>query len=205
MSARRDSAYTRPPLDSPERLTRWAGTRDPFIIAEKLCIPLNHLYHPESNLPGLTCLSANRPSIFINDAYFDKLMKRNRSYSEQNMRDDMMQVAAHELGHACLHRQQLRTAPIKEYEIFDVRTAMEMEANKFAAGILIDKDEMLELLNSELSILQAASTLHVNVNLLIYRIEMLREEGMSFGELPYVPKNNFIGHIKGSGSPEWNT
>ena len=46
--------------------------------------------------------------------------------------------------------------------------------------------------------------MHVNVNLLIYRIEMLRKERHSFHELPYLPKNNFMGHIVGSGSSEWN-
>lgn len=192
----------RPKLTSPEALVRWAGTRDPFVIASMLEIPVIHLDHPESNLPGLTCLVKNRPAIFINDAYFDSLMKK-PSYTEENRADDMAQVGAHELGHACRHRKELKIAPIREYQIFDVRTTMEAEANEFAAGIRIDKDEMLELLNSDYTILQVAAAMHVNVNLLIYRIEMLRKEGYSFNELPYLPKNNFMGHITGSGSSEW--
>ena len=81
---------------------------------------------------------------------------------------------------------------------------MEAEANEFAAGIRIDKEELLSLLNSDYTLLQVASAMHVNVNLLIYRIEMLRKERHSFHELPYLPKNNFMGHIVGSGSSEWN-
>lgn len=190
-------------LSSPEALVRWAGTRNPAAIAESLEIPVHHVFHKESRLPGLTCLVKNRPSIFINDAYFDSLLKKHRNCTEESVRDDVMQVIAHELGHSCLHREQLRLAPIKEYEIFNVRTTMEAEANKFAAGIRIDKSEMLDLLNSERTILQVASEMHVNVNLLIYRIEMLREEGYSFNELPYIPRNNFIGSIHGAGSKEW--
>ena len=59
----------KPALDSPEQLVLWAGTRDPFKIAEKLEIPVIHKNHPESGLPGLTCLMSSRPAIFINDAY----------------------------------------------------------------------------------------------------------------------------------------
>ena len=188
---------------TPEALVRRFQTRDPAIIAEGLEIPVRHLYHPESSLPGLTCLVANRPSIFINDAYFERLMKRRQNYTEEHLRDDMLQVLAHELGHGVLHRIQLRTAPIREYQIFDVRTVMEAEANEFAAGIRIDREELLDLLNSDRTILQVASQMHVNVNLLIYRIEMLRKEGFSFNALPYLPRSNFIGSIQGAGSPEW--
>lgn len=187
---------------APEALVRRFGTRDPRLIAEGLRIPVHHLNHPESALPGLTCLVANRPSIFVNDAYFEKLLKK-QNYTEENLQDDMLQVIAHELGHSVLHRRQLREAPIREYEIFNVRTALEVEANEFAAGIRIDREEMLALLNSQMTILQVASEMHVNVNLLIYRIEMLRKEGLAFRALPYLPRNNFIASIQGHGSAEW--
>ena len=190
-------------MHNPEALVRKAGSRDPFVIAEMLEIPVHHVYHPESKLPGLTAMALNRPSIFINDAYFDRLLQKDRHYTEENAEDDIRQVCAHELGHCCKHRTELKIAPIKEYEIFNVRTPREAEANTYAAGILIDKREMLEFLNSQMTILQVAAQMHVNVNLLIYRIEMLRREGMIFHELPYLPKNNFIGKIHGSGSEEW--
>lgn len=190
-------------ITSPEALVKHFNTRDPSVIAAGLNIEVHHSYHPESSLPGLTCLVANRPSIFVNEAYFAKLQKKHRDYSDEQITNDILQVEAHELGHSCCHREQLRIAPIKEFEIFNVRTVLEVEANKFAAGILIDKEEMLDLLHSDLTILQVASQMRVNVNLLIYRIEMLRSEGYSFHELPYIPKNNFMGGIHGAGSREW--
>lgn len=191
-------------ISSPEDLVKHFNTRDPFVIAECLGIKVHHTWHPESDLPGLTCLVANRPSIFINDAYFAKLQKKHKDYTDEQVEDDQLQVGSHELGHGCLHRAQLRIAPIKEYEIFNVRTSLEAEANEFAAGIRIDKEEMLDLLHSDLTILQVASQMHVNVNLLIYRIEMLRKEGYSFRGLPYLPKNNFMGSIQGASSREWS-
>lgn len=192
-----------PPLSQPEKLAAWAGVRDPIVIAGMLEIPVHRVRHPESRLPGLTCQIDGRPSIFLNEAYFETLMRRDRTYCEEDMQNDLMQVAAHELGHACLHRRELRHGAIREYEIFNVRTRMEIEANQFAAGIRIDKNEMLDRFASEMDLLQVARSMQVNVNLLIYRIEMLRQEGMRLGELPYLPKHNCIGHIQAAGSPEW--
>ncbi len=190
-------------MRNPESLVKKAGSRDPFVIADMLEIPVHYVDRKESRLPGMTAMVLNRPSIFINDAYFENLLKKDRHYTEENALDDIRQVGAHELGHSCCHRHELKIAPIKEYEIFNVRTPMEAEANIFAAGILINRKEMLELLNSQMTILQVAAQMHVNVNLLIYRIEMLRKEGMMFKELPYFPKNSFIGKIHGSRSEEW--
>lgn len=204
MASKRNSRGKRPPLNRPEELVKWAGTRDIEKISNMVEIDIHHWYRPESNLPGMTALANNRPSIYINDAYFDNIRKRNPAYTEEQMNDDKAQVLAHELGHACRHREILRLAPIQEYQIFDVHTTLEVEANEYAAAILIDKDDMLSYLNSDLSILQVACAMHVNVNLLIYRIEMLRKEGYSFHELPYVPKNNFMGHVSGAGSSEWD-
>ena len=54
-------------ISSPDALVRAYG-RDPRRISGEIGIPVHHLWRPESGLPGLTCLVANRPSIFINDA-----------------------------------------------------------------------------------------------------------------------------------------
>ena len=160
-------------LTTPEALVRRFQTRDPAVIAEGLEIPVRHLQHPESALPGLTCLVANRPSIFINDSYFERLMKRQKNYTEENLRDDVLQVLAHELGHAVLHRAQLRAAPIREYQIFDVRTAMEAEANEFAAGVRIDREELLDLLN----------VLLLAFPLCLLRIKLITHIGDLFGNV----------------------
>ena len=186
---------------SPEALVRKYRTRDPMALAWYLDIPVQMLQHPESDLPGLTCLVANRPSIFINESYFYEMQKSEPYYTDEMIEDDILQVAAHELGHAVLHRSELRNGVIKEYEIFNVRSRMESEANKFAAGIRIDADHMIELFNSHLTLLQVASEMHVNINLLIYKLDDMRKDGY---RLPYIPKNNFMGSIHGAGSKEWN-
>ena len=185
---------------SPESLVRKYGTRDPFALAWYLDIPVYRVMRPESDLPGLTCLVANRPSIFVNEAYFYGMQQEDPQYTDDMIEDDILQVGAHELRHAVLHRAELRTGIIREYEIFNVRNRMEAEANKFAAGIRIDAEHMIELFNSELTLLQVASEMHVNINLLIYKLDELRKDGY---QLPYIPKSNFMGSIHGARSGEW--
>ena len=191
-----------PRIPSAEGLVRRYRTRNPFAIARELEIPVHFLDHPESDLPGLTCLVLDRPSIFINTAYFDALQREDRSYTDAMMEDDILQVGAHELGHAVKHRRELRRSPIKEYEIFNVRVPMEAEANTFAAGIRIDTEEMLDLFNSDMDLLQVASAIHVNINLLIYKMDALRRSGFQFNQIPISAKNNFMGGIHGVGG--WN-
>jgi len=187
---------------TPEALFRRYRTRDPFAIAKAIEIPVHFVCHPESGLPGLTCLVLNRPSIFINNAYFDLLQKNDRSYTDEMREDDILQVGAHELGHALMHRKALQRAPIREYEIFDVRVPMEAEANTFAAGIRIDTHEMIDLFNSDLDLLQVATAMHVNINLLIYKLDTLRKNGFQLNDLPIHARNSFMGKIHGTG--EWN-
>ena len=185
----------------PHRLIKKYETRNPFALAWYLEIPAHKVYHPESNLPGLTSFVASRASIFINEAYFEIAQRMDPLYTDEMAEDDMMQVCAHELGHAILHKKETGTGMIKEYEIFNVRTRLESEANQFAAGIRIDQERMIELFNSGLDLLQVASSLHVNINLLIYALGDLRKSGF---QLPFIPKNNFMGHIHGIGSSEWS-
>lgn len=187
----------------PTALVRRFGTRDPFEIAGYLEIDVHFFHHPESKLPGLTCLVANRPSIFINKAYFEVMQTKDKLYTDEAKRDDIRQVGAHELGHAVQDREELKLSPIKEYEIFNVRLPREAAANSFSADILIDKEELLDLLYSKMTLLEIASSIHVNVNLLMYKIDSMRKEGYNLRQLPYLPKNNFMGSIHGSGSSEW--
>ena len=70
-------------------------------------------------------------------------------------------------------------------------------------AVLIDKEELLDLLYSKMTLLEIASSIHVNVNLLMYKIDSMRKEGYNLRQLPYLPKNNFMGSIHGSGSSEW--
>ena len=187
------------PAEKAEQLVIEFGTRNPFDIARALNIDVHMWNRPESKLPGMTCFVINRPSIFINEAYFDSLQRKNPLYTDEMRENDINQVGAHELGHAVLHRNELRGTLRKEYEIFNVRDNMEEEANIFAAGIRIDTATLIDLYNnSDLTLLQIASALKVNINLLIYKHLALSSSGYQFKRSPIEPRTNFMGNIKPS-------
>ena len=65
-------------------------------------------------------------------------------------------------------------------EIFDITDVRELEANQFAANILIDDEELLELLK---------------VNMLMVKLLTMNKTGHHF-DVPFVPRAAFMGTIE---------
>ena len=100
-------------------------------------------------------------------------------------------ILAHELGHYILHNDKLSKCNTEN--TFFGTDCMEIEANLFAAELLIDDDEILdELEDDELTQYQIASKLHVPYQLLAYKIMLLKNKGYTVPELPETPKSNFL-------------
>jgi Zn-dependent peptidase ImmA (M78 family) len=117
---RNPDAYLIPP-----KLIRKYGTRNPFLLAGEKGVEIM-MRDDFDRQKGAFSLMLNVPFIFINN----------------NLSDEMKRiVCAHELGHAMLHRKlcrKMKNQTIQEYEIFDIRSTTEYEANIFAAELLID-------------------------------------------------------------------
>lgn len=101
-------------------------------------------------------------------------------------------VLAHELGHAALHRELAQREVLCEFDLFNMATGVEYEANVFAAELLIDPQEMDECLSGGMDIYSAAGALGVNVNLLIIKLAELNRRGGHY-RLPYLPDRDFLG------------
>lgn len=162
-----------------EELIALFGTRDPFRIASLLEITVKYINTRRQK--GLCAVIADVPFIFVN-----------RNMSEQMQR----LTCAHELGHLLLHERILQgNQPLLEYELFNMQTSAEYEANAFAASLLIDADDLNELLDQGADMIQAASSLDVNVNLLMIRILELQKQGIPI-RAPFTPKDAFLGTIE---------
>lgn len=166
----------------PPKLIRKYGTRNPFRLAQEKGVEIM-LRDDFDRQKGAFSLMLNVPFIFINS----------------NLSDEMQRiVCAHELGHAMLHRQlcrKMKNQTIHEYEIFDIRTTTEYEANIFAAELLIDEEELSEYESYGYDIVQMAKAANINVNLLLIKYyEMQERYGVKYN-LPFLPKKNFLGTI----------
>lgn len=158
------------------RVQKLSRSSDPFKIAEDFDIhvmPRGDFVHQK----GAFCVVLGESFIFLND-----------KLSENETR----LVCAHELGHALLHKKIAQKGVLCEYDLFNMATDIEYEANVFAAELLIDPQEMSELLDTGCDIYHAAQALGINVNLLIIKLAELNRRGGHY-RLPYVPYRNFMG------------
>lgn len=100
-------------------------------------------------------------------------------------------IAAHELGHAVLHRTE-RVHSFNELWLFDEAGAMEKEANLFAAELLIEDDEVLEVLREGSTFFAAAAMLRVPMELLDFKLRLMRDKGYEIGEAPVRAESKFL-------------
>ena len=102
---------------------------------------------------------------------------------------------SHELGHLCLHKDALRKdLALADMEIFDITDRRELEANQFAASLLISDEDLLPVLREGHDIVTAASILDVNVNMLMIKFLAMKKDGYDF-DLPFSPRAGFLGTI----------
>lgn len=108
-----------------------------------------------------------------------KVIKRNRFvfYNPYVEEPIINMVLAHELGHDYYHRDQIKDG-VAEYELFDIRTDMEIEANIFAAHLLLDENRLIDDITQGYTYNELASMYDVNANLMIFKLNEMQRMGM---------------------------
>ena len=143
------------------QLQRRFDTRNPFRIAERLGIDV--IYTDQlKRLKGMY-----------------RVIKRNRFIILNSKNSERMSriVCAHELGHDQLHRRFAGEQALQEFELYDMSTRREYEANIFAAGLLLDTDELFEMIADGYDTLQIASATETDINLVALRVNCLIQDG----------------------------
>ena len=79
-----------------------------------------------------------------------------------------------------LHADIAKEKCLQEFEIFDMKDRTEYEANTFAAHLLIDDEELIDLLKSGRDCFSVAMILTVNPNLLNIKLSDMNRMGYSF-------------------------
>ena len=127
------------------------STKNPELLAKYLDIEI--LYRPYKKQMGAFTIINKIPFIFINE---------NLSYEEKQI------VIAHEMGHFLLHKKLLKDLLIlRDYSLFSKREKeIENEANLFAAYLIIDNKQYIELNNENKTSREIAKILNANLNLI---------------------------------------
>lgn len=100
-------------------------------------------------------------------------------------------IAAHELGHAVLHKKRGACA-FHEVALYDESIACEKEANFFAAEYLLEDDEVFETLNRDTTFFTCASILRVPMELLDFKFRVMKWKGYKLIEPPISASSTFL-------------
>lgn len=155
------------------------GTRDAFAVADFLgieVIPVDYF----QDLLGMYSCKWRKRAIFVNvrmDEYLTQM------------------VIAHEIGHDIYHRDLAKVNGLEEFSLFRMENAVEYEANAFAAHLLIDSEEFLELAQNGYDVTQIASQLNTEINLALIKLQEMIKLGYDLN-MPKVPQSDFFKNIK---------
>lgn len=135
-----------------------------------------------------------------------KIIKRNRFVFYNPFVDERIinMVLAHELGHDIYHKNEAKNG-FAEYELFDINTEMEIEANIFAAHLLLDEKKLMADIEEGYTYQQLASLYDVNVNLMIFKLNEMHRMGLPINK--NIADSKFFTKIDGTdefyGNLEW--
>ena len=121
------------------------------------------------------------------------IIKRNRIIIlNDNMPERMQQiVCAHELGHDALHRQFAKDGGLREFMLYDMKSRPEYEANMYAADLLLDDEEVMELAKDGYDMQQVAGILNTDINLIGLKMASMNYRGFDL-RIGIEPKSDFL-------------
>lgn len=164
--------------DKVNKLVTKYKTRDPMDLIEVLGIKLHYIESPKKLLGVYQVILRNR-IILLAD----------------NIGSLKNTVLAHELGHDQLHRQYcIDGAAFHENSIFNPTDTYEIEANIFAAHLLIPDEDLIEVMRYEKNDRHMAYELGIDINLLNLKIsEMVKMKKLPM-DINYIenPKSKFL-------------
>ena len=152
---------------------------DPIQLCNAMKISL--IYHPmglfTTACKGFYMQQSRKQAIVINN---------------QLPKDLQRIVLFHEIGHAVLHKNLQGVKNFHDFTLFDETSIYEYQANIFAADYLMSDEDVLNVLNDNMSFFTAASTLCVPAELLDFKFRVLKRKGYKIVESPLNASSTFL-------------
>ncbi len=145
-------------------LVRRFRSRDPFEIMEALGVRVKW-YSDLGRTKGFTRCLMHLCFVGMNDSLGEA---------------DRRIVGAHELGHIVLHRDILKSGPLFDTAVYDMRSRTEYEANLFAADLLLSDADVDRLIHEEdASYDKVCRALGTRSELLSFKLFSMKRRGSS--------------------------
>lgn len=169
-----------------EKLIKKYDETDPFRLCKDMDIILN--FYPMGNTSecckGFFLSQSRIHSITINSDLSDDLQRI---------------ICAHELGHAVLHKDCGKINAFHDFGLYDSVNHFEYDANIFAAELLLSDEDVLNVLNDDLSFFQAAAKLYVPPEILDFKFRTLKWKGYKVIDTPLMSRGNFLKNVNDKG------
>ena len=104
-------------------------------------------------------------------------------------------IVAHEICHAENHRKSGIHA-FHEVSMFDQTSIYEKDANLFAAELLLEDKDVLEVLNQDTTFFSAAAAMCVPAELLDFKFRVMKWKGYKLIEPPTNARSNFLRNME---------
>ena len=155
--------------------TKKYKTRDPFMLAEAMNVDVD--FADLGSLKGFYIVYKRGRYIVLNKSLTDELSGV---------------ILAHELGHDILHRHLAENGGLKESSFFDMKSKPEMEANVFAANLMISDKEVMSYAEDGYTAEDMSKELYVPYPLALIKLNDMNKRGFKLN-IPYNPKADFLG------------
>ena len=163
-------------------LIEFHGTRDPQTILQERGVYVK-AFSEDTKLLGMFKIILGYKYVFYNKKLDDNHLRM---------------MFAHELGHEYYHSDD----DLNAEQIFTFRNAQEVEANIFAAHLLLADQDILEYLKEGKSINEMASLECVDENLLIIKLKELMKMKI-IPQMELSSNNEFFRNIDGKKAENW--
>lgn len=168
--------------DDVKKLIAYHGTRDPRSILRERNVTLIP-FKERTKLLGMYKVFLRNKFVFYNPYVDEHIL---------NM------VFAHELGHDFYHKEHAKKEEIIEYELFNITNTTELEANLFAAHLLIDEEELFEYIREGRNYEELAKIFNVNINLMVFKLNEMYRMGYEINNIGIHSDNKFFTKIDGT-------
>lgn len=109
-----------------------------------------------------------------------------------------LMVIGHEIGHDARHRNLAKAEGMKEFSLFNMKDKTEYEANAFAAHLMLENKDVMELALNGYTVDAMASELNTNPDLLLIKVQEMKRLGYKL-RLPMEPDSCFFKKMKSCG------
>ena len=117
-----------------QRCRKRYGTSDPYELLDGMgAVLFRSDAYPRDGLRGY-CTVLNRTKYVV--------------INVKQPEEEQRVVAAHEAAHLILHMRELRIGAMHDFNVYQVKSRLERQANFFAADFLIDDDVVLDRMHS---------------------------------------------------------